>query len=100
MEGRVSVVSQYVPGSREAARVVDGGDGRQRAANYPLCCVGHSLQPLPISLGAVRVPGSHSVGQQALDGRPVEGHQQACVQMFSPEDPQEVEPLLGLLNQS
>ena len=32
MEARVSAVSQYVPGPREAARVVDGGDGRQRVA--------------------------------------------------------------------
>ena len=56
METRVCTVFQNGSRPVEAAGVVDGGYGRQRAANDFLCSVGHPLQSLSVSLCAAGVP--------------------------------------------
>ena len=49
METRVCTVFQNGSCLVEAAGVVDGGYGRQRAANDFLCSVGHPLQSLSVN---------------------------------------------------
>ncbi|KAF1381124.1 hypothetical protein PFLUV_G00171270 [Perca fluviatilis] len=75
-----------------------GGDvpqGGGRAATDLNSCV----EPLPVCPGAAALPDCDPVRQQALHGPALEGQQQVGVQLGLPEDPQEVEPLLSLLDE-
>ena len=66
-----------VSGPAETTGVIDGSQGRQRAADDFLCGVCYPLHSLPVGLRAAGAP--HCVGQQALDGGKVEGHWQLSV---------------------
>ena len=82
----------------EAAGGVNVHQRGERAADDLLCCPNYPLKPLPVCHGAAAVPCCNAVCQQALNGRAVEGQQQVGVQVVLPEDPQEVQPLLSLLD--
>ena len=83
----------------EAPRTVQLLQCGERAAGDLLCSFNDPLKSCPLAHCAAAVPHACTVSLGALNAAPIKGHQQSLGDVVFPQNPQEVQSLLGLFQQ-
>ena len=95
----VGGVLEYGGSSPVDSAVVDALQRGQWGSDDPLCSLYHSLQSSAVQSGSAAVPDGDTAGQDALNNGAVEVSEDLRRHAKLPQPPQEVQPLLGFLNQ-